>query len=268
MTLSVESLYSMDDSTVKIVVQGMVQAQVTTAPPVSLFFPKAGADASIVPAWNSKVAIGLVCSSIGRTALYGFSNTVSQSASDAFWQNLLSDTNADAITTSQTLYDTYFPLYCFNGDGQFSAYLNDESTSHWGSQLASYLQDSAFINTTILKIIDDDPNWLQIVNLALYKVHRLDSSLVSGIVSAWQSAAPSAGVVANWQSYSYLPSTMFQPDGFLSQVDAQINVATNQQLGYSGEMTTYGKKVVEFLQAVPSSYGIVTNALGASNVIQ
>jgi hypothetical protein len=270
MTPSVDSLYQMSDSNVKDAVQTTVQSQIGQAPAVSLFFPNAGPDTSPVPSWNSKVAVGLVCSSIGSTSLYGFDQTINQSAANAFWQNLLSDTNTDAITTSQTLYDSYFPLLCVDDSANpfplpFMFYLADEGDSHWGSQLSDYLQDSAFINTTMLKIVADDPNYLQTLNLALYKLHLLDDSLVTGVVNTWTSAAPSAGIVANWQAYSYLPATMFQPDGFLAEVDTQINVVTHRLLGYSGQMTIFGENVVEFLLGVPSDYGLVADATAASN---
>jgi hypothetical protein len=261
--LSVQNLYELSDAPVRTAVTNLFMLQLQAAPSVSAFFTTTLPiyELPVEPDWVDDVASALVCSSIARSSLYSFGGTINQLAADACWAGLLADTNTDAITVSQALYDRLFWSNCA-GDGQsFAAY--GANASFWARSFAAQLSSPVFINETMLKLIGDDPNWLQILNLALYKLRRLDGALVDGVVGAWQNASPNAGIVQNWQTANYLPADMIEPDVFINQVNTAIAVETSHaaRLGRVGATAiVHGEAVASFIQGKATALGLATGA--------
>lgn len=256
--MSLENLYELSDLPVRTAVTNLFMLELQTGPSVSAFFTTTLPiyETSPEPDWNDDVASALVCSSIARSSLYSFAGTINQLAADAYWAGLLADTNTNAINVSQALYNRLFWAWCGGGGQSFAAYFAD--AAFWAPAFAAQLSSPVFINETVLKIIGDDPNWLQILNLALYKLRRLDETLVDGVVSAWQNASPNAGIVENWQTANYVPADLIEPDVFINQVNTAISVETSQPASRGQAAISHGRAVYQFIQGKATELGLAT----------
>ncbi|HLM56191.1 MAG TPA: Hint domain-containing protein, partial [Pyrinomonadaceae bacterium] len=272
--LSVDNLYQLDDAPVVARVQQVFISQLQASPSVqSVFF--GGASAPVAPAdagWVDNVAVALVCDSIAGSSLHGFSQAINESASNKYWSTQLAPTSQSAIRASQSLYDWAFPAYCAAGGNSFQDYLSNNPQS-WGQQLAAQVSGNSFIVTEILKIIDSDPHWQQKLNLTLYKLNRLDASLVQGVINAWTAALPGKGIMTGLLSFNRVPSSLFQSTYFIQQVNSAIGVQTTTQTSShsfsqasSGQSRTivapsqygYGLAVASFLKGKPASLGFTS----------
>ncbi|MEM7181975.1 MAG: hypothetical protein AAF518_13745 [Spirochaetota bacterium] len=270
--LSIENLYNLEDSGVKTQVTDVFIEQLEYSPSVhSTFFSASKPPAT--PAqnanWVDDIATAMVCSSIARSSLYGFSGTVNKTAADNYWESRLTDSNSNSVAESQNLYNWAFPSYCTADGTTFLDYMKDNPKS-WGEQLAAKVTETTFINVTINKLIAADPNWLEKLNLVFYKLHRLDDAKVQGVVNTWKKAFPDKAITVQWQSYNFIPHNLFTADKFIGQVNAAINVDT--QSSYTSPPTggpasmggnayvghTFGKAVEDFLGGKPNQLGLTT----------
>jgi hypothetical protein len=273
--LSVDNLYQLDDTPVVARVQQVFVSQLQASPSVrSVFF--GGASAPVPPAdagWVDNVAVALVCDSIAGSSLHGFSRAINESASNNYWSTQLAPNSRSAIQASQSLYDWAFSAYCAAGGHSFQDYLNNNPQS-WGQQLAAQVSANSFIVTEILKIIDSDPLWQQKLNLTLYKLNRLNASLVQGVINAWTAALPGKGIMTGLLSFNHIPSNLFQSTYFIQQVNSAIGVQTTTETsghsfcqgGMAGQCTTiyapsqygYGLAVADFLKGKPTRLGFTS----------
>ncbi len=202
------------------------------------------------------LATALVCSSIGRSSLAGFNKTIKLAEADQYWSTGLR--SRQAIAEGQALYNAYFPGECTGASGNlFGQYLQE--AARWARELAAVVTTPAFKNQLISRLNAHEPNWNQAVNLILYKLHRLDDSVVAGVLDHWKDI-PS--VTKEWQDYSYLPN--FANNEFLSNVNAVISVKEKKSFspghGRGGGDTTfiYGRRAQEFLAGKPTALGLTT----------
>lgn len=262
--LSAQNLYDLTDDQVQSQVHSVFLTQLQNGPSVrGTFFGSVGAPAygAVNGSWVDQVATALVCSSISRSSMFGFSKTINQQAADLFWETQLASTSANALQAGRSIYDWAFPSLCQANGSTFQDYLNNDPAS-WAQQLSALVVSGSFINTTIAKLLAQDPNWLQKLNLVFYKIGRLDNTRVQGVVDAWKSAFPNQAIAVVWQSYNFVPNNLFQPDQFLSMVNSAISVKVTSQgfptRGITPIWATYGGAVVKFLHGTPSSMGLAT----------
>lgn len=264
--MSAENLYQLDDAPVIAQVQSVFANQLQASPSVQpTFFSSAGAP-PIAPAnrdWVDSVATALICDSISQSSLYGFKDTINQTAANSYWSSQLAPTSQSAIDAGRALYDWAFPTYCAAGGNTFQQYLSN-NPQDWGQQLATKVSEGSFINIEVNKIIAAGPNWLQKLNLVLYKLHLLNDSTVQGVLKAWTAALPNQGIVLNWQTYQFIPSSLFTNIYFLPQADQAIGTGKDGQVCSGGGSlgvpicsywTDYGLAVVDFLKGKPQALG-------------
>ncbi|HZO71124.1 MAG TPA: hypothetical protein VFB60_02915 [Ktedonobacteraceae bacterium] len=259
-SLSVDNLYELKDEEVKRTVIATFLAQLENAGPVKKVFFEHERPPALGPQngeFVENVVSALVASAISRSSLYDFNRTVDQGRADSYWQQALrSDT---ATRAGQALYEWAFPEYCRGGGHTFREYLNDRPES-WGQQFATYVSTNPFVNVTMNKLISGEANWLERLNLVLYKIHRLHSPSLPAVLSVWQHAYPDKGVVQMWQSYNYVPAPAFHNDEFMGQVATAINVREIAS-SYDEFGTTYyvyGGAVWRFLSGRPKALGLTT----------
>jgi hypothetical protein len=284
MPLSLENLYSMSDVPVKEQIASLFGSQIRQASSVrGTFFPSAQAApvGAPDPAWVDNIAIALVCSSIGQSALYDFHLTVNQVAAVNYWQREFAENSASAVKASQVLYDWAFPRYAEGsaqttdryGGPPFQAYL-DDNPKRWATELSSHLASPAFINTEVLKLMAAEPDWSRKLNLTLYKLHRLDPSSVDDILNVWSRAIPDKPIQKEWHTYNHLHVNLFRSDQFISEVNTAITkrtqTGTEPKMIQAGGGTTIidiplwtnGVAVVNFLNSNAKNLGFTTPRFG------
>lgn len=171
-------------------------------------------------AFVNNVAAGLVCSAIARSALYGFSKTIDQRKADAYWRTQL---EADgAVKQGRALYDWAFSSHCKSVDHGFHEYLADDP-KRWAATLAKHITTAAFITDEIGKLIGGQDHWFDKLNLVLYKLHRLDPSVIPPVIDVWKKAYPDFDLTPTWATYNYLASTHFRDDQLLAEVNQAIS---------------------------------------------
>lgn len=262
-SLSTENLYELSDGEVKTTVLSTFTRQLKASSSVrDTFFH--GVSMPIEPVnagFVDDVATALTCSSIGRSSLYGFSDTVDHKKSDDYWSSKL--TSAHALTEGRHLYSWAFPQHCQADGHTFAEYLAQDPVA-WGSRLKSAVVSSSFVNTTMVRLIGAEADWLAKLNLVFYKINRLDPSLTAEVLDAWKTAYPDKGIVNTWESHAFIPPQQFSNDQFLSQVNAVIaqkHTWTDTLPGNAYEETVwedYGLKVVAFLKGKPKQLGLTT----------
>ena len=274
--MSADNLYQLDDAPVITQVQSVFANQLQSSPSVQpTFFSSTGAPpiAPANPDWVDSVATALICDSISQSSMYGFSGTVIESAANNFWSSQLAQTSQSAIAAGRALYDWAFPTYCAAAGNTFQQYLSN-NPQDWGQQLATKVSENSFINTEVNRIIAAGPNWLQKLNLILYKLHLLNDSTVQGVLNAWTTALPNQGIVLNWQTYQFIPSNLFTNTYFLSQANQAIGVGKDGQVCSTGGLgvpicdywTDYGLAVVDFLKGKPQALGLYNGQSPANHV--
>jgi hypothetical protein len=262
--LSVENLLSLDASPVPDLVYNTFLQQLQASPSVhSTFFGSTPAApvAPNDPGWTDSIATALVCSSMARSSMYGFSGTVNGGAADAYWTNALN--SPGGLQVGAALYDWAFPSHCTGGGHSFQDYLLNQPQG-WAQQLADRVVSAPYIDTMINKLIPGDPNWLVKLNVTFYKLHRLDPQQQQRAVAAWKSAYPAA--IEQWPTYNYLAVSRFQANQFLGQVNTAIGVGKDDQyctvtsggLPICTYWTDYGLAVVDFLGGTPKRLGFRT----------
>ena len=266
--LTVQDLYNLNDAVVKKEVVRIFANQLKASPSVSkLFFGSEPADTINWPyaEFTDNVACALVASAVSRSASWGFNKTVDQTKADAYWQTQLA--SADAVKAGQWLYELFFPEHCHNEKQTFQQYLDDDPAK-WATKFAAHLTSNNYINVEMLKLFAGKANWLQSLNLSLYKLHRLNPLSVPPVVEIWKNAFPDKGIAANWETYNYFPIVNFQGDQFVAQANQAINVKISKSRRIPGkpplmpDMTStdiyYGKAVEDFLKGKPARFGITT----------
>ena len=208
--LSAQNLYDLTDDQVQSQVHSVFLTQLQNGPSVhGTFFSSVGAPAyGALPAyggvvnWVDLVATALVCSSISRSSMFGFSKTINQQAADSFWETQLASSSANAVQAGHSIYNWAFPALCQANGSTFQDYLNNNPAS-WAQQLSTLVTSGSFINTTVAKLLAQDPNWLQKLNLVFYKISRLDNTKVQGVVDAWKRAFPNQAIAVVWQTLQF-----------------------------------------------------------------
>src|SRR5262249_34567699 len=200
--LSADDLYALGDDAVRDAVSNLFTQQLKHAPRVSaIFFPNEFPlpsvwDAKQFPDFLNAAAMGLVCSSLGSSSLYGFSKTVNVPAAIAFYQKQLA--TADAISWGHKLYNDIFPDHSRSRNASFRDYMNDGG-SKWAQALAAKVTSTEFVNQEMAKLLTE-PNWLAHINLVFFKLKRLtgtDQPLQS-VLEVWTKAYPDKGIVQIW----------------------------------------------------------------------
>jgi hypothetical protein len=269
-SMNLENLYSLDDTEVKKNVLQVFLSQMKASASVhGLFF---ASTPNGLLNWDYKdftdnVACALASSAISRSAFHGFNRTIDQSKADTSWQTQLASENA--VKASQVLYESAFADNCKNLHHTFREYL-DSDAKEWAAKFAAHLTSRSYLNVEMLKLFAGKTDWLQKLNLSLYKLSRLDKSIVPSVVNAWKQAYPDKGIVENWNTYNFLPSINFQGDQFIAEVNQAINVKiTESDTWIQGQgrnpiprhsvVYSYGKAVQEFLRGKPHQLGLTTN---------
>ncbi|PJD91373.1 MAG: hypothetical protein CK424_07060 [Legionella sp.] len=266
MTLSVENLLQLVDTGVIASLKTTFMSQIKNSSVVKpvFFATEPAAPVPVNQTFVDHVATGLVCSAIARTSLQGFNKCVNASVADGFWTNLLN--SQEAVQHGQSLYDAAFATYCQADGASFNDYLAN-NRSQWGASLKDAVTTDSYINDVLLKEIAGDANWLNKINLILYKIHCLDDSLVQTVLDRWTQAAPGKGVVKNWDIQNYIPASMFTGDVFISQVNQAINICRSTVQTTSGGFGSgvsesgteyYGEAVQAFLQQKASGLSLTT----------
>jgi hypothetical protein len=279
MSLSVENLYQLKDDDVVSMVTPTFEQQLQLSPSVhSTFFsgtpgPWAGPNVDTdIAWWIDTVAVVRMCCAIGRSTLYHFGDVVHTDAADEILQNILSGKtfefgggiNIDGQIVLQLtagLYAWAFRDHCTDGAGtSFLAYLNDDPEA-WGVKLADYLTTDDFINVELNKLVAGQPNWLDQVNLAYFKVQWLcgpqGDQQEARVVKAWTAAYKDA--VSIWRQRNLL-NGMFPPEDWIPVANAAISVATKTGMmtprGMDYDKACYGNAVNDFLR--PTSNALTT----------
>jgi hypothetical protein len=271
--LSVENLFALSEGTVGPVAQATFQQLVKLSPSVvDFFFPDPaqrpdrtfspgtviapnGTIHSRIPDLLDSIGAALLCSSIGRSSLYGFSKTVDLAKSDKYWTDALA--SAPVIDESRWLYDSYFPFECSDPE-LFIQYMND-GAAKWGAALATHITTPNMINLIGSQQSILQAGWSRWVNVILYKLHRLDDSQVSRVLETWK--AGGLAVAKEWDAYRYVPA--FTAGSFLDVMNAVIAERAKDFSpghGQGGGDTTYtfGSRVVAFLGGKPKALGLTT----------
>jgi hypothetical protein len=274
-SLSVDDLYSLDDSQVRTAVSDLFVRQLKHSRLIhDTFFWLMG---PLPPEWWPQptpafldiTASALACSSIGSSALYGFSRCVNVPAAIACYQSQLA--TADAVKWGQMLYYNLFPDNSRSANASFRDYMND-GAAKWAQALAAKVTTSQFVDEEMAKVLSQ-PNWLEHLNLVFFKLKRLTQSdePLQSVLQVWTKAYPDKGIVQNWENQNFIPPQNFSqlPDEFLSAVNAAISVSTLHETRivlHHGRRSTYiyGSQVQKFLDTLlvhlGSTFGMVTGA--------
>lgn len=176
------------------------------------------------PEFVSDLASAFICSAISRSSLYGFAATINQSIADQFWQNTLREGNSKAVTEGKSLYDSAFEVQCKDSNFSFYDFVLD-GAQKWAQQLSDFISSDAFITTTLDKMTSSsNPDVINQLNLALYKIQRLDLSRTAAVLQKWRQSAPAVPLVEDWAGRCFIPAANFLnlPDQFLSGVNASL----------------------------------------------
>ncbi len=272
--LSVTNLYELGDKNIGAIIKDTFIKQLQSSPSVKdVFFHDS--IASYVPPINAQfvdnLACAVVCRSLSQTSLFGFSKTVDYQKCDNFIRTQFAGPNVD-IETSY-LYDYFFPITCTSDGHSFQEYLG-QSGANWAKKFSAYVMTDQFLNVEIEKLIAGEPHWLYHLNLILYKLSRLDSSLVPTVEQSWKKKY--FDLRFDWSSFKRFLLSDLSTDEFLSQIGSAISssgrVISKPRL-YPGSphgiqlptpvftpgKTVYGENVCSFLKDKPRVLEFVTS---------
>lgn len=220
--------------------------------------------------------VALICASIASSSLYGFAKTINKAAADALWQKNILDEKM--IRENKLLYDQLFPKYCSDGVYSFDYYLANNPTL-WAKALAKVISSPEYI-TLILPTLFTDVNWVNRLRLKLYKLNRLDPSVVGAVLQVWHTNYPDKAINEKLADLGYTSTRSFAEDEFLSAVNAAINKSTHISaqwlpgdrlcpapiLNTPGH-TNYGEAVGYFVWTTAAHYGLyIINSSPANTV--
>lgn len=274
--LSVQDLLSLSDKDVKSIVINQFCEQLKNSPSVkSTFFREV--QPSLTPknsAFIDNIACSFICSSIARTLQRGFNKCVNKTNSDNYWRSGLSDVSPESVAEGQNLYTLAFPSYCRNRNTCFNDYLADNGKG-WAKELFKYVTTDPFLNMNISTIFAGS-DWIQVLNLILYKAYRLDTEVADRILHVWKKAYPGRDIANNWAEYNFIPCINFlnEPDAFIGDVNNAIAKRTLADRVFIPGITggyvytfKYGAEVEDFLNGKPKSLNFTTGVNPDNNEI-
>lgn len=264
----------MVDAQVREEVKKELVNQLQNSPSVHTTFfsdSKAPVCSPVDAAFMDQTICALVCSSIARSSLFGFSATINLAAADQLWEMNLASPKMTA--ENKALYDRLFPAYCKVTDGySFNFFLLDRKS--YAAAMKDCIISDKYL-TMVLSTLFTDPDCLNQLELTLYKLRCLDSSLLPEVLQKWEATYPDKSIAQKLESLAYTGAKTFSADEFLSQVNGAINISRHQDaiIAYQRVPVVlepakdfFGESVLNFIKQFANQYGLYSGA-GINNVI-
>jgi hypothetical protein len=239
--------------------------------------------------WLDDLAVALVCSSISRSALYGFAGCVDQARADAHWKGELR--GETCLAANRALYGILFLDHCTAGGHSLRNYLVDDQP--WGDTLARHLIKPSFVNVDLARVINSGAGWIDRLRLALDKVTLLGARPQERAARQQGRALNHTHVLDGWSAAVYpllggtgpspryddpvstqlrafaprIDAAFFRDDHFIGEVNAAIAVEdySSRTLTSSWvEEWVYGDKVQAFITGRAARLRLSTGAAPAN----